>query len=113
VRPLTIFQEREDFTGERAIYRLTRVENGLTLRRYWSFACPSCLQKNKCTTGKNRRISRWEHEAVLERMHGRLDQRPDCARERRQTGEHPVGTLKASMRATHFLTKTLPKVRTR
>lgn len=98
--------------GERAIYRLTRVENGLTLRRYWSSACPSCLQKSKCTTGKNRRITRWEHEAVLERMQGRLDQRPDAARERRQTVEHPFATLKAWMGATHFLTKTLPKVRT-
>jgi transposase len=98
--------------GQRAIYRLTRVEDGLTLRRYWSSACPSCLQKSKCTTGKNRRISRWEHEAVLERMQSRLDQRPDTARERRQTVEHPFGTLKAWMGATHFLTKTLPKVRT-
>jgi transposase len=98
--------------GQRAIYRLTRVENGLTLRRYWSSACPSCLQKSKCTTGKNRRISRWEHEAVLERMQSRLDQRPDAARERRQTVEHPFGTLKAWMGAAHFLTKTLPKVRT-
>jgi hypothetical protein len=78
--------------GERAIYRLTCVENGLALRRYWSSARPNCLQKSKCTTGKNRRISRWEHEAVLERMQSHLDQRPDCARERRQTVEHPFGT---------------------
>jgi transposase len=98
--------------GQRAIYRLTRVEGGLTVRRYWSSACPNCLQKSKCTTGKNRRITRWEHEAVLERMQSRLDHRPDAARERRQTVEHPFGTLKAWMGATHFLTKTLPKVRT-
>jgi hypothetical protein len=98
--------------GQRAIYRLTRVEGGLTVRRYWSCACPNCLQKSKCTTGKNRRITRWEHEAVLERMQSRLDHRPDAARERRQTVEHPFGTLKAWMGATHFLTKTLPKVRT-
>lgn len=97
--------------GQRAIYRLTRVEGGLTVRRYWSCACPNCLQKSKCTTGKNRRITRWEHEAVLERMQSRLDHRPDAARERRQTVEHPFGTLKAWMGATHFLTKTLPKVR--
>ena len=49
---------------------------------------------------------------MLERMQSRLDQRPDAARERRQTVEHPFGTLKAWMGATHFLTKTLPKVRT-
>ena len=114
-RDFVYIEEDDEYrcpAGERAIYRLTRVENGLTLRRYWSSACPRCLQKSKCTTGKNRRITRWEHEAVLERMQSRLDQRPDAARERRQTVEHPFGTLKAWMGATHFLTKTLPKVRT-
>jgi len=59
-----------------------------------------------------RRISRWEHEAVLDRMQARLDQRPETARQRRQTVEHPFGTLKAWMGATHFLTKTLARVRT-
>jgi len=98
--------------GERAIRRFTRVEAGLTLHRYWSSACPRCPMKAKCTTGEYRRISRWEHEAVLDRMQTRLDQRIDSARERRQTVEHPFATLKAWMGATHFLTKTLPKVRT-
>ena len=68
--------------------------------------------KPRCTTGKHRRISRWEHEAVLERMQVRLDHRPEAARQRRQTVEHPFATLKAWMGATHFLTKTLPRVRT-
>jgi transposase len=98
--------------GERAVRRLTVVENGLTLHKYWSSACPRCPLKAKCTTGKNRRIARWEHEAVLERMQLRLNERPQAARERRQTVEHPFGTLKAWMGATHFLTRTLPKVRT-
>jgi transposase len=98
--------------GERAVHRLTVVEDGLTLRKYWSSACPRCPLKAKCTTGKNRRIARWEHEAVLERMQLRLNERPQAARERRQTVEHPFGTLKAWMGATHFLTRTLPKVRT-
>jgi hypothetical protein len=98
--------------GERAIHRLTRVEDGLTLHKYWSSACPRCPLKPTCTTGKSRRIARWEHEAVLEQMHLRLNQRPQAARERRQTVEHPFGTLKAWMGATHFLTRTLPKVRT-
>jgi hypothetical protein len=98
--------------GERAIRRFTRVEAGLTLHRYWSSACPRCPMKAKCTTGQYRRISRWEHEAVLDRMQTRLDQRLNAARERRQTVEHPFATLKAWMGATHFLTKTLAKVRT-
>ncbi len=96
---------------QRAIYRFTGIENGMALRKYWSSACPRCPQKNKCTSGKVRKISRWEHEAVLERMQQRLDARPQAARERRQTVEHTFGTLKAWMGATHFLMKTLPKVR--
>jgi hypothetical protein len=98
--------------GERAIHRFTRVEAGLTMHRYWSSACTRCAMKPRCTTGDYRRISRWEHEAVLDRMQARLDQRPEAARQRRQTVEHPFGTLKAWMGATHFLTKTPARVRT-
>jgi transposase len=98
--------------GERAIYRYTSVQGGLTLHRYWCSACPRCALKPRCTTGDYRRISRWEHEDVLEVMQDRLDQRPEAMRLRRQTAEHPFGTLKAWMGATHFLTKTLPRVST-
>ena len=98
--------------GQRAIRRMTVVENGMTLHKYWSSACPRCPLKPKCTTGVERRIARWEHEAVLERMQARLNQRPQAARERRQTVEHPFGTLKSWMGASHFLMRTLPKVRT-
>jgi len=68
--------------------------------------------KAQCTTGTERRIKRWEHEAVLEAMQARLDQDPDKMRVRRQTAEHPYGTLKAWMGATHFLTRTLARVST-
>ena len=68
--------------------------------------------KAKCTTGKYRRIARWEHEEVLEAMQARLDQMPQASRIRRQTVEHIFGTLKSWMGATHFLTKTLPRVST-
>ena len=98
--------------GERAIWRLTTVENGLTLHRYWSSACPRCPIKSQCTPSKYRRITRWEHEQVLDDMQRRLDRTPDASRIRRQTVEHPFGTLKAWMGSTHFLTKTLPRVRT-
>jgi hypothetical protein len=66
--------------------------------------------KTACTPADYRRISRWEHEEVLDRMQARLDQMPQAGRLRRQTVEHAFGTLKAWMGATHFLTKTIPKV---
>jgi hypothetical protein len=75
-------------------------------------ACRSCALKAKCTTGKERRISRWEHEDVLEKVQERLDRNPNAMRTRRETVEHPFGTLKMRMGATHFLCTTLPKVAT-
>jgi transposase len=98
--------------GQRAIKRFTVIENGQTLHKYWSSACPRCPIKAQCTTGENRRIARWEHEHVLEAMQRRLEQMPSAAKIRRQTVEHVFGTLKAWMGATHFLTKTLPNVST-
>jgi transposase len=68
--------------------------------------------KSKCTTSDYRRIARWEHENVLEAMQKQLNRTPRASRIRRQTVEHPFGTLKAWMGATHFLTKTLPRVST-
>jgi transposase len=98
--------------GQRAIRRFETVEDGMILYKYWSSACPRCPMKAKCTTGKYRRIARWEHEQVLETMQARLDQVPQASRIRRQTVEHTFGTLKFWMGATHFLTKTLPLVST-
>jgi transposase len=96
--------------GEKLVYRYTNQEDGLTLRRYWTTACASCALKNRCTTAKERRITRWEHEHVLEAVQRRLDEHPEKMRQRRETVEHPFGTIKARMGATHFLTKTLPRV---
>ena len=98
--------------GERLTYRYTNVEDGKTLRRYWTSACKTCALKAQCTTGPERRISRWEHEAVLEKVQDRLDHNPGAMGIRRQTAEHPFGTIKYWMGATHFLTKRLPKVAT-
>ena len=98
--------------GQRAVWRFSTVEGGLTLHKYWSSACPRCPMRSVCTPADYRRISRWEHEDVLERMQARLDRMPAAGRLRRQTVEHAFGTLKSWMGATHFLTKTLPKVRT-
>jgi transposase len=98
--------------GQQAIRRFTTIENGLTLHKYWSSACPRCTIKAKCTTGEYRRIARWEHEDVLDVMQRRLNRTPQASRMRRQTVEHPFGTIKAWMGATHFLTKTIPRVST-
>ena len=96
--------------GERLPYRYTNEEDGKVLRRYWTPACQNCSLKSQCTTGSERRITRWEHEHLLEAVQQRLDANPEAMRRRRETVEHPFGTMKARMGATHFLTKTLPKV---
>ena len=98
--------------GERLAYRYTNEERGLTLRRYWTTACQACAIKDQCTTGKERRIARWEHEHVIEAVERRLDERPEKMRQRRETVEHPFGTIKAWMGATHFQMKTLKRVGT-
>ncbi|MGC4396592.1 IS1182 family transposase [Hydrogenophaga crocea] len=98
--------------GQRAIYRFTREENGLQLRRYWSSACPQCPMKTQCTPSAHRRISRWEHETVLEAAQRRLDRMPQAMRVRRRTVEHVFGTFKHWMGHTHFLTRRLSGVGT-
>ncbi|MGZ5477679.1 MAG: IS1182 family transposase [Thermoanaerobaculia bacterium] len=96
--------------GERLTYRYSNEEDGKELRRYWTTVCAACPLKSKCTTGPERRIARWEHEQVLEAVQQRLDANPSAMRQRRETVEHPFGTIKARMGATHFLMKTLPRV---
>jgi transposase len=96
--------------GEQLPYRYTNEEDGKMLRRYWTTACSNCSLKSQCTTGPERRITRWEHEHLLDAVQQRLDANPQAMRQRRETVEHPFGTIKARMGATHFLTKTLPKV---
>jgi transposase len=98
--------------GQRAIYRMTTVEHGLRLHRYWSSACPRCPLKARCTPSDYRRITRWEHEAILEAMQRRLDRKPQAMTLRRRTIEHVFGTLKHWMGSTHFLTRGLQHVAT-
>jgi transposase/macrodomain Ter protein organizer (MatP/YcbG family) len=98
--------------GEKLKYYYTNEEDGQKLRRYWTNACRHCALKHRCTTGVQRRIARWEHEHVLEAVQKRLDENPQAMRQRRETVEHPFGTMKARMGATHFLMKRLPKVAT-
>lgn len=98
--------------GSRLIRRFARVENGYLIHRYWSSDCPRCPIKAQCTPSDYRRVSRWEHEAVLDAMQKRLDGKPRVMRIRRQTVEHPFGTLKFWMGARHFLMRTLEHVQT-
>jgi len=98
--------------GETAIYRFSREEKGKIIRRYWSSACPTCPIKSQCTTGKNRRICRWEHEVVLDRVEERTEHEPERMAARRNTVEHPFGTIKTWMGYTHFQMKTLERVST-
>ena len=98
--------------GETLTYRYTNVEAGLTVSRYWTSNCPKCPIKARCTPAPERRVTRWEHEHILEAMQHRLDANPNAMRVRRQTVEHPFGTLKARMGATHFLMRTKPRVST-
>jgi transposase len=98
--------------GEKLKYHYTNEEDGQRLRRYWTNACRDCALKPRCTSGKERRITRWEHEHVLEAVQKRLDKNPQAMRVRRETVEHTFGTLKMRMGATHFLMKRLPKVAT-
>ena len=98
--------------GERLDYHFTNVENGLTLHRYWTNACQSCAIRDLCTEGKERRITRWEHEQVVEEIEKRLDEHPEKMYVRLNTVEHPFGTIKSWMGATHFQMKTLKNVAT-
>ncbi|WP_246695345.1 transposase [Methylobacterium sp. P1-11] len=98
--------------GERLSYRYTNVEGGLTLRRDWTTACRDCTIEARGTPAQERRVTRWEHEAVLEAVQRRLDKDPHAMRTRRQTVEHVFGTLKDWMGATHFRMRRLRNVAT-
>ena len=89
--------------GERAVWRFSTVEKGLTIHKYWPSACPTCPLKAKCTPAPYRRVARWEHEQVIDAMQVRLERMPQASRLRRQTVEHPFATLKAWMGSSHFL----------
>ncbi len=94
-------------------YHMTVVEKGMTLHRYWDRAsCSGCSIKAQCTPAVERKVTRWEHEAVIDKLQTRMDLRPRAMRERRSLVEHPFGTIKAWMGHTHFLMKRLPNVKT-
>jgi len=74
-------------------------------------ACAACTIRARCTGGRWRRINRWENEVVLERMARRLAARPGILNVRRETVEHPFGSIKQWMNQGAFLMRGLEKVR--
>ena len=104
--------EYECPAGLRLVQHSTTLDKGRTLHNYWTYKCRYCDIKAQCTSGVHRKMSRWEHEEVLDAAQKRLDQNPDMMRIRRTTVEHPFGTLKAWMGSTHFMTKGLDRVST-
>jgi transposase len=104
--------EYECPAGKRAIFRCSGEEKGKVIRRYWSSSCIDCAMKAQCSTGKYRRISRWEHEDILDAVNARVDREPERMKARRNTVEHPFGTIKCWMGYTHFQMRTLECVRT-
>lgn len=98
--------------GERLEWRFETEEKGQTVHKYWTSACTHCSVKAHCTTSRYRRVTRWEHEEVIEDLEARLDHDPERMRARRMTVEHPFGTIKSWMGYTHFQMKTLPRVST-
>jgi transposase len=98
--------------GQSLIWRFASVERGMTLNRYWSSNCKGCLLKEHCTPSQQRKVTRWEHQDVLDDMQVRLEQSDNAMRIRRCTVEHPFGTIKSWMGATHFLSKGLERVKT-
>jgi|TARA_B100001964_G_C14192612_1_gene581793 transposase len=101
--------------NKKLTYRFSGVEKGLTIRRYFldTMTCRACHLKSQCSKGKGpRKISRWEHQDEIDPMDDLVTSSPDMMLLRKQTVEHPFGTIKAWMGATHFLTRGLENVRT-
>lgn len=89
------------------------VEAGKLINVYYNQkACGACTSRPLCTAGKEKRIRRWEHEAVLDEMERRFEVMPDAMAIRRCTVEHVFGTIKGWMGATHFRTRGLKSVAT-
>lgn len=96
--------------GEPMPFSFSTTEKGKLLHIYITYQCPGCPLQAKCTTGKERRIRRWEHEHRLEAAAAELKKHPEAMRLRKQIVEHPFGTIKHWMGATHFVMKRLENV---
>jgi len=96
-------------------YRFSGVEKGLTMKRYMLdvMTCRACSLKSQCSNSNSpRRMARWEHQGRLDRMTDLMTSMPDSMLIRKQTVEHPFGTIKSWMGSTHFLTRRFKNVST-
>jgi len=96
--------------GVTLAYRYTRLEEGRTLHSYWTRKCRACALQAKCTTSKERRVNRWEHEGVIETMQKLLDV-DNAMTVRRRTVDHTFGTIKSWIGYTHFLTRCIERMK--
>jgi transposase len=98
--------------GQMLTFRFATVELGRPLRYYATTACRACAIKARCTRNKEgRRMTRWVHEHILERMPKRVEANPAMMKMRKQIVEHPFGTIKHWHDQGYFLMKGLKKVR--
>jgi hypothetical protein len=96
-------------------YRFTGFERGMNIRKYFLdiMTCRACKLKPQCTKSPGqRRMSRWEHQGSIDQMNELMESQPDSMLVRKQTVEHPYGTIKCWMGATHFLTRQFKNVST-
>ena len=73
-------------------------------------ACRECRLRRECTQGKYRRIYRSQDEAAVERLAGRVKQRPELIAKRKAIVEHVFGTLR-HWGQDEFITRSLAAVR--
>lgn len=118
-RSLFKYQHESDLyicpAGNALPYKFSTVERGQTLKVYMNgIACRDCSIRGQCTRSKKepRKMRRWVHENEMESMEHRLAAMPDAMLIRKQSVEHPFGTIKSWMGATHFMTRRLPNVST-
>ena len=99
-------------SSEQLPRRMVTLEGTKNMIRYWSSNCGKCGLKSKCTTGKERRVTLWEHGKVLGIHEQHMNENSKMMQLRKQTVEHPFGAIKSWMGMTHFKTKTLSRVST-
>jgi transposase len=98
--------------GQSLTFRFATVEHGRPIRYYATTACRTCVIKAQCTRNKEgRRITRWVHEHLLEKMQQRVEANPGLMKQRKQIVEHPFGTIKHWNDQAYFLMRGLTKVR--
>jgi transposase len=100
--------------GEELTFRgREKGSNQKEYRLYRTKACATCALRAKCTKARRgRKIRRWVHEDVLERLKERIQRQPQLLKERKKLAEHPFGTIKLTMDQGYFLLKGLKKVTT-